>query len=151
MPRHSTTCEAWSRCSRSVAVAILIALCVGQFCNAGEPTHKWSVVMFREGRETASIPVPLSSPLHSEVEATQKTCIEKSRMDLATYAPSLRIETDLERIDLRGKSVVYSSRTSREGAWRQRSRRSDEGDHLLRQKVLLFVDQATRATESPRS
>lgn len=130
-------------CHRDTSIFFAAVLWAVQICLASDAPHKWTVVVHKNGAEIASIPLAASSLLHDEIESTRKLCVEKSRMDLRTYAPSLMIESELERIDLGEKRVVYLSRKTIESTWNQRSRPSEKEDQLLRQKIMLFVAKAT--------
>ncbi len=99
----------------------------------------WSVVIHENGREVSRQAVPQSNILFSEIDALSKRCRESARPDRTSYSPYVRVESDFVRIDLRSKSVVYSTRSSVDKPWQQTSLKASTDDQKLRKKLIDFA------------
>lgn len=101
--------------------------------------------MYARGQETGRGDNQSFGPAYEDVKAARARCRKNSALDLATYAPSVRVESDLERIDLGGGRVVYARRKKRDAVWSQQSRRAEESDKILRQRLIEQVKQTPKS------
>lgn len=135
----------WIRCTGIMRIALLaIAVMVlnwSQTSHGADDAHKWLVTLHKNGEETARAVIPVSKRLHEEMNELRERCMTDGVVDFNSYAPSVRIESELERIDLRAKTIVYSTRKKADGIWYQRSVRASESDNRLRQRVLDYVNE----------
>ena len=135
----------WIRCTRIMRTVLLAIAAMGlnwsQTSHGAEDAHKWLVTLHKHGEETARAVIPASKRLHEELNELSKRCITDGVVDFNSYAPSVRIESELERIDLRAKTIVYSTRKKAGGIWHQRCVRASESDNKLRQRVLDYVNE----------
>lgn len=128
--------------ARFVALSSILFICAIHEILLGQedaPAPKWNITIHKHGRETSHKAIPVSNELSQELDLLSKRCSNEAIADFHSYAPSIRIETELERIDFRAKSVVYSTRIDVKGTWHQRSLKCNENDKKMRQRIIDFA------------
>lgn len=126
-------------CAAALLVAAVHGCAMCRIGHGADDPYKWLVTLHQNGEETARAVIPLANKLHSELDELCIRCGKQGRVDLNSYAPSIRIESDLERIDLRAKTIVVSTRKGVDQAWSQKSLPANANDKKLRQRILDYV------------
>ena len=131
---------------RGRAIVLLLVTVLGSSAcligSGGEASHKWLATIHQNGKETAGAVIPSASKLEEEIEELSSRCRRTASLDLNSYAPSARVESELERIDLRERRIVFSTRKDTGQVWRQKSLRANDSDRRLRQRILDHVKNA---------
>lgn len=126
-------------CAFVCTLVIYLGILSGAVARADE-THKWVIMIHAKGEEKVRTDLPLSNKLHREVDELSARCKKDAKVDLTSYAPSLRIESELERIDFHSKTIIYSTRKSVDSSWFQSSLRASDSDRMLRRRLIEFCE-----------
>lgn len=111
-----------------VAVAATLFIWLAALASAADVEKgPWTVTVYSKGGTgPRSIALAADDPLNADIEELLAKCDKRGRLDLNTYAPSVRVERGDDVILLNSTRVIHTGK----------SRKSDADDKTLRNALI---------------